>query len=693
MDLTAIGRIAKARWLILVAAGVLAAVVVGRLAVYQSENMPTHEAIATVTFTQDPSVYNQDDFQSLLDEQYTLATEVNSDILGQTPGPLLPWSLAEINILTKEAEIVFIGRGYSQEEADEVTMSIRDSYLALSEVGAGQQRISEEIDELTVQIGDLRTRIAEREAETPLSEEQTTQEVTRAALQTRIDSLQSQYGALGVELMNPVERTTGQVQAEMDRVLSELVRLQLELREMRPVVDAAAEQSADEQLLLDQLRLEQLQTRWTSLFTQLRDLNALATQSEVDPSPLTIMAPEGSTNQMLAVAGAVIAALIAVVGIERTRGIVWSTAEFEEEVPVITELPPRQLRLFQRPTSEPWYITVPAGKRKAGVQLIRSQLDAFQNSVVAFQGTGVFDGDTLDLSADLAMSAAVSGRNVLLLDATFSDTVTQVEYGSTADLTLLGLLDGLENDPQSALAEIKATLVSRPDDQRYLRAMRSGVGSLDAGDVLASQKFEMFLDVAREHYDLVIIAGAGFDQPTSHILAQRVDAAILLGSIGHTIDRQVDAVDRDFRARRSSLLGMVMLRRRRSRFMRWAAPRFSATLWDAIDWLKSQRVSDAAEMEDEVGTDTAQPAPRSGISFSSAIDWLKSRGATEEAELEQGQSVAEESGSEIEESVADEVGTDTGADPDDASTGDDASSDAESVTTASRSGGSGDARR
>lgn len=588
MDVTALRGIAKARWWILVAAAILAVYVTGRLADYQNDNLISHEAITSITFVEDPSNLERGDFEQYLSEQSLLAEDANSDLLGETPGPFLPWELAEIHLVSDQNQIIFIGRGYTQAEADEIAMAMRDKYLSVSTVGAGRQRMSQELDDLTVQIGELTNQINARQAVPAPTEDETVQATTRTALETRISSLQGRYGALGVELMNPVDRSAAAVQNEIDRVLEEIIRLQLQLRGLPETTDTTTPAVPDEQLVLDQLKLSQLQATWTQIYTQLRDLEALASVSDVVAQPPTVGLTSTRYNQALALGGALVVAMLALVAIERTRGIVWSTAELKGDAPVLTELPPRQLQPFSRPSSEPWYIAVPAGRRKASVQLIRSQFDALQNQVIAFQGTGVYDSDTLDLAADVAMSAAVSGRNVLLIDATFSRRATQVEYGDLdSDDTLMNLLSTLPDDPEEAMSEIKNTLLSMPHGRRELRALRSGVGTIDAGDALASQHFEMVLDVAREHYDLVVVTGAAFGEPTSHMLAQRVDDVVLVGSIGHTIDRQVEAAERDFKSRRAALLGIVMLRRRRGIIKRWVTPVWRARLWTLLDWLRS----------------------------------------------------------------------------------------------------------
>ncbi len=584
--MTAIRGIAKARWWILLAAAALAVVASGRMANYQNENMLTNEAITSITFIEDPTNLDRGDFVQFLEEQHVLAEDANLDLLNETPGPFLPWQLAEIHLVNDQNQIIFIGRGYTQGEADQRALVLRETYLSVSTVGAGQERMSQDLDDLMAQIGELRAQMAQRRQSPPFTEEELATQAHRAALETRIGAFQGQYGALGVELMNPILRSAEAVQAEIDRVLDELVRLEVELASMPLPPTPEETQAADEQLVLDQLKLTQLETRWQQLYVLQLNLASLTTVSDVAAGSVTVFAGSTRTSQALALAGALIVATLALVVIERTRGIVWSGVEFEESTAVLAELPSRGLHIFDRPTDEPWYLSVLAGRRKAAVQLIRSLLDGYQNAVIVFQGTGVLDEDTLDLSADVAVSAAVSGRNVLLIDASFSHKNRLVEYGTDLGADLTSLLQNGPEDPQAVLAEIKTVLLARPEVQRDLRSLRSGSGDLDAGDALAGQRFEMILEVVRELFDLIIVAGANFGEPTSHILAQRVDYAILVGSIGHTIDRQVEAAERDFKIRRAELLGIVLIRRRRNRLTRSISPQVRNVLWDLVDRIR-----------------------------------------------------------------------------------------------------------
>jgi hypothetical protein len=256
MDLTTIKGIAKARWWILIGAAVIAVVVSGRLAEYRNDNLPQFESASTVTFAEDPANLDRGDFEQFLTAQEALASNVNSDVLNDTPGPFIPWLLAEIHLLNDQNQILFIGRGYTQAEADQLTEAMQKRYLASSTFGAGVERTTQELDDLTLQITELRQQVSAAQQAIPLTEEQLTNQARRNALTTQIGSLQAAYGALTVELMNPILRSAADVQAEMDRVYAQLLALELELAglPLPPTVEELA--ASDEELLLDQLKLQ-----------------------------------------------------------------------------------------------------------------------------------------------------------------------------------------------------------------------------------------------------------------------------------------------------------------------------------------------------------------------------------------------------------------------------------------------------
>jgi hypothetical protein len=457
------------------------------------------------------------------------------------------------------------------------------------------------LDALTEQIRVLRQEINEATKALPLTEDQLGLTAQRAAAETRIAALQAQYGALGVELMNPVLRSGAEIQAEMDRVYAEFLRLQIELAAIPPPPTQEELAAGDEELLLDQLRLEQLQARWTQLYSGQRDLEAKASESPAVAQPVTLDAASPLNNQALALFGAIAAALIGLIAIERGRGIMWAESDLEEGPPVLVELPSRPLAVFRHPTSDPWYLATPGGRRKAAVQMLRSQLDDHDNAVVAFQGSGVFREDIRELTGDVAVAIAVSGRSVLLIDASFQEDNNLVEFGSDHGATLSSLLTDASGDRESAIIDFKTALLASPELVAGLRTLRAGVGEWDAADALSGYGFEILMDVARELFDLVLIAGSNVGEAASHVLAQRVDSVILVTSAGHTVSRSVEATDREFSIRRATLLGVVLLRRRRNKVSRWFGVGLRQRLWSGLnrfaDW--RHRTFDKPDQSDD----------------------------------------------------------------------------------------------
>ncbi len=602
MDMTTIRGIAKSRWWVLVAAAAIAWVVSGELAEYRNDNMPTFEAVTTITFIEDPQALEREDFETMLEAELARATDVNSGVLDETPGSFVPWLLAEVDLENELNQLRFIGRAYSQQEASDLAFSMRENYLAASNIGAGLANARQDLEALTGQINTLRQEIQDLQAASPLTAEEQLEQTRRAALESQITALRGHYGTLGSQLMNPelVLRTPESIQAEMDRTLQQLQTLEAEFATLPAPPDPALAATQNEELLLKQLELTNLETRWNERYTTERQLESLANFSDVDPQPVTLDAASVQSNQMMALVGALAAALIGLVAIERGRGVMWSQKALDEGPPVIVELPPRPFGTFQHPTTQPWYLETPGGKRKAAIQMLRSQLDDYDNEVVAFQGSGVFKDDIRDLTSDIAVAVAVSGRSVLLLDVSFDKGGNQrAEWGPEGGTTLSGLLHGPAAEREELISEFKSALLATPDVVQGLRALRAGNGQRDAADILSGYRFEILLDVAREIFDVVLISGSNLGEAASHVLAQRVDSVILVASAGHTVATSLEAADRDFAIRRATLLGVVLIRRRRSKVARAAGGGFRGWLWRTIDRF-SDKSDDEVEASDEL---------------------------------------------------------------------------------------------
>jgi hypothetical protein len=589
--MTTIRGIAKARWWLLVAAAVLAYVVSGELAEYRNANRPPFEAITTVTFTEDPQALEREDFETMLDTQLTLATKVNSDVIGETPGSFLPWLMAEVDLETEANQLQFIARGFTQAEADALAENMQKNFLAVATIGAGLDGMREDLEQTSTDIGALRDEIEALQAASPPTAEEVARQTERTVLENQVAALLAHQGNLTTQLMNPelILRTPESIQAEMDRTMARLSELQAQLATFPPVVDPLTQDLQNPEVTLKNLELAQLEARWNSLFTGILEQEALARSGTVDSRPPTLDNDSAASNQMLATLGAIGAVLIGLIALERGRGMMWSAKDLDEGPPVIVEMPSRPLAIVHHPTGEPWYLESTGGRRKAAIQMLRSQLDDQDNAVVAFQGSGIFKEDIRELTADISVAVAASGRSVLLLDATFDKTNHMVEWGPETGATLSSLLNAAGGEREELISEFKTTLLSSPEVVQGLRALRSGNGKRDAADVLSGYRFEVLLEVAREIFDVVIIAGTNLGEAASHVLAQRVDSVILVASAGHTVTRSLEAADRDFAIRRATLLGVVLLRRRRTKLIRWASTGLRSRVWKTVDGIAEGR--------------------------------------------------------------------------------------------------------
>ena len=583
--MTTIKGIAKARWWILAAAAILAYVVSGELAEYRNQHLPAFEAVTSVTFIEDPQALEREDFETMLEQEFARATDVNSGVLDETPGAFIPWLLAEIDLENDQNQLLFIGRGNTQQQANDMAEAMRENYLARSTIGAGVTQARNDLELLTEQINTLRQETQDLQAASPLSAEELADQTRRAVVEGQVAALRGHYGTLTTQLMNPelVLRTPESIQSEMARTLEQLTALEQELATLPLPPDPATAATQNEELLLKQLELSNLEAQWNERYSTARRLESLANFSDVDPQPVTLDAASTGSNQMLAVVGALAATLIALVAIERGRGMLWSDKDLEEGPPVIVELPSRPQAIFHHPTPQPWYLETPGGRRKAAIQMLRSQLDQYDNIVIAFQGSGVFREDIRELTSDIAVAVAVSGRSVLLIDGSFEKGNKMVEWGPQAGPTLVNLLHGEVTEREDLVSEFKTALLSSPEVVHGLHAIRSGSGKRDAADELSGYRFEVLLEVARELFDLVLISGGNLGDAASHVLAQRVDDVILVASAGHTVTRSLEAADRDFAIRRATLLGVVLIRRRRSRAVRSGSTGFRGWLWRTID--------------------------------------------------------------------------------------------------------------
>jgi peptidoglycan/xylan/chitin deacetylase (PgdA/CDA1 family)/Mrp family chromosome partitioning ATPase len=162
------------------------------------------------------------------------------------------------------------------------------------------------------------------------------------------------------------------------------------------------------------------------------------------------------------------------------------------------------------------------------------------------------------LTADLGAALAASGRNVLVIDANFEHTPRMPEFvfGTSK---LADVLTHPFEDQEELLSFIKRTVNDQPEVLPGLRVFASGTMEGDAIDVLAGRQLTVLLKEVGPVFDAVLVAMPGFEDPAADTLSQRLDYLLPVARAGRSTIDSLQQVEKHLRARRSSLLGGVLL--------------------------------------------------------------------------------------------------------------------------------------
>ena len=136
------------------------------------------------------------------------------------------------------------------------------------------------------------------------------------------------------------------------------------------------------------------------------------------------------------------------------------------------------------------------------------------------QGTSpdVNDGKTL-VSLNLAAIMAMPGKRTLLIDANFRNPMLHQIFNIPDSMTLVDAID-LPADQWTS------KLTKGPIDNFWL--LPAGVAQRNPAELLSSNRFEEFLNQARQEFDFVIMDSPSILSVTdSTILAQRADGVVM----------------------------------------------------------------------------------------------------------------------------------------------------------------------
>lgn len=550
MNLNRFQRIVKARWWVLAVVALVSLWIAGNLTELRNLQRPDREALASVTFFRRIDDLTGDLVEARVADAESLALEINAGLLSDRVDPLAPWPIAEIRSDPVNHQLLFIGRGDTDEEASQIALLLRENFLE-TQPFEDPAEIQSRLSALGQRLGELNAGIEQLTALPPPDPNET---VRVALLQTEISALKTRYASLVIELLAPEDRTAEEILEEM-----ELLRTELVARQGQAPVEEGPAPRPNLELVVLELQYGQLQGVYEQLFLQQVEAESVA---RVDPSvntyASTLQPVPPIANQALGLLAGLLVGVVGLVVADRMRGPVWSTAELEGMATLLPEMPPRGLRV---PSDRPWYLAAPAGLRKAGLQMVRATVEGLWTrgaAALGITGIGAHIEDVQELAADLATSVAISGHSVLLVDAGLDRPSSLLEFGS-GRVVLTHLLRIPVDDAEAVRATMKELLVQTHEVIPNLRALPAGIGAVDPADILAGPQLALILDAARELFDAVIIAGADADHPITHVLSQRLDAMVLLGSAGRTTSAAVEVELRELANRRAQVLGLVLL--------------------------------------------------------------------------------------------------------------------------------------
>jgi Mrp family chromosome partitioning ATPase len=512
-----------------------------------------------------------------MNDATSLAQEVNASRLAERLHPLAPWEIAAIEADQRTRELRFIGRGVTDQEATAIAEGLRKSFLD-EQPFTGVLDIERQLQSLASRISELRRLIALATSAPPPPQPGQPEFILAAqlsSLDAQIGALLEQYNTLAIELLNPVLRSSAEIEADMAEILNLYVLKQLERQALDPTTEFTPEEDGTEtttvfseealqrelQITFWQIESDQLETAYRELFLRKVELQSLVDIQPTQTRESTLEEVSPITNQTLALVAGLLVGILGLIVADRVRKPLWSALEIEG----MTKLPEIQPRGWIVPADRPWYTATPPGQRKAGMQALRSIIEGIRPDApitIGIAGVEVYPEDIQELAADLAASFAVSASSALLIDANFENPSDLAEFG-TGYMTLSQLLSA--NVEPGVLSE---TLERRMEVMPGLKALRAGRASADAADFLAQPRFTALLDSAKSDFGVVIVAGADVSSPVTQILSQRLDLLILLGGAGHTTEAELAAAEREFGERRARLLGMVLLLSRPTRLRR-----------------------------------------------------------------------------------------------------------------------------
>ena len=539
--------------------------------------------------------------------------------------------------------LLFTSLGRDGDETLNQALDLRSQYQSLSAEVLNIDQIEESIETVFSEIENLRSQIDELTIDEPEPEDPQIISA-RTVVVTEIDTLNERQTQLRIWVLSPELRpseddffgivdddpksdedtttttivilvSTEDLESEFEENARVLKRLdvQLSLIPDEPVIGELS--------IADALTLEALQARESELNAQYVDLLQVADGRSPggffeEPTAIDITATTLPVT-VFGLAGALLGALLAssvLVGVDRARKTIWVPGSLEE----ITSLGKIDRNRSDGLPQDIWYPTSVSVRRRQ-IQTFRATIDAIteeQSAIIGLFGVKSAGSEVGALAADLATAYTVAGRNVLLIDANAYDPNTLAEYGDPSSILTRILVRNLPaTEAATAIDELISTT---PQVIPHLTSLHIEAATHDPIDAIASPNARTLMDIARERFDVVIVAGPAMSDPLSDAVARRIDFAVLVGTAGKTTMPQIATATAILTERRTASPGVVILSGSRKALIPRLTDRFQGTRKSMTTTVTRWR----APEEDDHDLDITNRPPEQSMSGASGVEDL-----------------------------------------------------------------------
>ncbi|MGH8913627.1 MAG: hypothetical protein ACRDZM_03830 [Acidimicrobiia bacterium] len=548
MELSRLKRILRDRWIVVLVIALLGAAGAWAFTGLANQQRESRFQAETALAFQPIEGQTIADLGQSLEDNLGLATIAASELLTEDPS-------SSITADFPGARLVFTAHAESQEEAEAKVTRLRQAFLEIDPLLAGQGvdesmakvqsdaiRVQSEIDALNAEL-------------LPPIDDATRQRIEMLDLQ--ISALQNALVELTVSQLTAPEAERGAITAQRDRVAEELATLQAE-RAALPNTEPAIP-NVEQQLRLTSLQneLAQLQLDYQRLYLRKLGVTENARTEATQFTDLTSGPGSSLVNAGIGFLGGLAVALFGLIFLNNTRKTIWMPEDLP--VPLLAEVPGRRTVSGIGPS---WYDNTGGSPRKTAIQALRSGVEARlagTAGAIAIAGNRVGSTTVHALVTDLAVSMASAGASVLLVDADLESDAALAEYhiGGPSLSAILKL------SPDSLLLEreVGAIVDSAYMIRANLSVLPSGPPPATPADALAGRQFRAFVQEASKRFDYVVVAVGEGSSTAAQVAMQRIGRAALVLTPGRSTEPQVAIVLSDMSARQVTTLGAIFVQR------------------------------------------------------------------------------------------------------------------------------------